>query len=157
MTRAAVLTVSDRCAAGDRDDVSGDLLAARLLALPASVVRQCVSDDIDRITAAVVDLSAGCDLLVTTGGTGLSARDVTPEAITPLIDRIVPGMAEAMRSAGASTTPFAMLSRQLVGIRGACLLLVLPGSPSGAAESLDAVWAALPHALALIRGAATHH
>lgn len=156
--RAAVLTVSDRCAAGEAEDVSGSLLADRLTALPAVVVeRRCVADEVDQIVAAVTACSGQADILAITGGTGLAARDVTPEAVRPLLDFEVPGMAEAMRARGATTTPHAMLSRQLVGVRGRCLVMALPGSPGAVGDCLDAVWAALPHALALLRGDGRDH
>lgn len=151
--RAAILTVSDAGARGERADESGDLIAARLADLPAAVVsRSIVPDEPAAISLAVVEACAVADLLVITGGTGLAPRDVTPQALRPLLDYDVPGMAEAMRAAGLASTPHAMLSRQVAGVRGSCLVLALPGSPRGVGESLDAVWAALPHGLRLLRG-----
>jgi molybdopterin adenylyltransferase len=151
--RAAVLTVSDAGARGERADESGDLILARLEDLSAELVRRAiVPDDPAAIREEVLAATAEADLLVTTGGTGLGPRDVTPQTVEPLLDYQVPGMAEAMRMRGLASTPHAMLSRQVVGVRGGCLVLCLPGSPRAVAECLDAVWAALPHALRLLAG-----
>jgi molybdenum cofactor synthesis domain-containing protein len=148
-----VLTVSDAGARGEREDASGEVICDRLAGLPASVVsRAIVPDEPDAIRAAVLEATASAGLLVITGGTGLGPRDVTPQTVAPLLDYEVPGMAEAMRSRGLAATPHAMLSRQVVGVRGGCLVLALPGSPKAVAECLDAVWQALPHALRLLAG-----
>ncbi len=156
MTRAAVLTVSDSVSTGERDDTSGDLIAARLLTLPADVVqRVVVADDVDAIRDAV-ESAAAHDLVVITGGTGLGPRDVTPQALDGIADYDVTGMAEAMRAAGMRSTPLAMLSRQRVCVMGSALVLALPGSPRAVGESLDAVWEALPHALQLLAGERPH-
>jgi molybdopterin adenylyltransferase len=156
--RAAVLTVSDAGSRGERDDASGDLIAARLAELPALLVsRAMVPDDPQAITAAVLEATGAADLLVITGGTGLAPRDVTPQTLRPLLDYEVPGMAEAMRVRGLAATPHAMLSRQVAGVRGRCLVLALPGSPRGVGDCLDAVWAALPHGLRLLRGERDSH
>jgi molybdenum cofactor synthesis domain-containing protein len=155
--RGAEITVSDSRRGVDADDRSGDVIVARFALLPADVVaRASVRDDIDAIRAAVRDAAAKADVLILTGGTGLGPRDVTPQALEPLLDYQVPGMAEAMRQQGLSSTPNAMLSRQIVGVIGACLVLSLPGSPRAVAECLDAVWQALPHALDLLSGATRH-
>ena len=151
--RVAVLTVSDAGARGERADASGDAICQRLAGLPATVVsRALVPDEPEAIAAAVVEAAAAAALLVITGGTGLGPRDVTPQSIAPLLDYEVPGMAEAMRSRGLASTPHAMLSRQVAGVRGGCLVLALPGSPRAVAECLDTVWEALPHALGLLAG-----
>ncbi|TMD92843.1 MAG: hypothetical protein E6I76_16125, partial [Chloroflexi bacterium] len=114
-----------------------------LAGLPATVVsRALVPDEPEAIAAAVVEAAAAAALLVITGGTGLGPRDVTPQSIAPLLDYEVPGMAEAMRSRGLASTPHAMLSRQVAGVRGGCLVLALPGSPRAVAECLDTVWEA---------------
>lgn len=155
---AGVLTVSDAAARGERVDESGDLAGRRLASLPALVSwRRVVADDAAAIHAAVIAAAGCCDLLVITGGTGLGPRDRTPQTVRPLLDYEVPGMAEVMRAQGMAQTPHAMLSRQLVGVRDACLVLCLPGSPRAVAQCLDAVWAALPHALGLLRGVASSH
>lgn len=156
--RAAILTVSDAGARGERADASGDLIATRLADLPATLVsRSLVPDDPPAITSAVVAAAGDADLLVITGGTGLAPRDVTPQTLRPLLDYEVPGMAEAMRARGLAATPHAMLSRQVVGVRGRCLVLALPGSPRGVGDCLDAVWSALPHGLRLLRGELDPH
>lgn len=153
--RVAQLTVSDSRDTGD--DTSGDVITARLAQLPADVVtRSVVADAIDDIRAAVTSCLGDADLIVLTGGTGLGPRDVTPQALRPLLDYEVPGMAEAMRRRGMRSTPRAMLSRQVAGVARGCLVLSLPGSPHAVAESLDAVWDALPHALTLLQGDTRH-
>jgi molybdenum cofactor synthesis domain-containing protein len=156
--QASVLTISDRCARGSQRDRSGDLLVQRLGPLPAEIVdRRLVPDDAQEIAASVQALAARSRLLVTTGGTGLGPRDITPESIRPLLEREIPGMGEAMRAAGLISTSHAMLSRQFAGTRDRCLVLVLPGSTRAVDECLTAVWAALPHALELLSGRQPWH
>ena len=155
--RAAEITVSDSRRGVESEDRSGDVIVARFALLPADVVaRESVTDDIDKIRAAVRQCTETADILVLTGGTGLGPRDVTPQALLPLFDYEVPGMAEVMRQHGLKSTPHAMLSRQVVGVTSDCLVLSLPGSPNAVAECLDAVWPALPHALALVSGDTRH-
>ena len=155
--RAAEITVSDSRRGTASDDRSGDVIVARFALLPADVVaRESVPDDIDRIRTAVRACAGNADIVILTGGTGLGPRDVTPQALLPMFDYDVPGMAEVMRRHGLESTPHAMLSRQVVGVMAKCLVLSLPGSPSAVAECLDAVWPALPHALALIAGETRH-
>jgi molybdenum cofactor synthesis domain-containing protein len=155
--RAAEITVSDSRRGVDSDDRSGDVIVARFALLPADVVaRESVPDDIESIRAAVRKCIEIADVLILSGGTGLGPRDVTPQALVPMFDYEVPGMAEVMRHDGSTSTPHAMLSRQVVGVAGHCLVLSLPGSPTAVAECLDAVWPALPHALSLISGDTRH-
>jgi molybdopterin adenylyltransferase len=155
--RAAEITVSDSRRGVDSDDRSGDVIVARFALLPSDVVaRVSIPDSIDDIRAAVRECAGAADVLILTGGTGLGPRDVTPQALLPLFDYEVPGMAEVMRRQGMDSTPHAMLSRQVVGVMSTCLVLSLPGSPRAVAECLDAVWPALPHALQLIAGNTRH-
>ena len=114
--------------------------------------RRVVPDDLDRIREALEELARNHDLVVTTGGTGLAARDVTPEATLAVIERRLPGIEEAMRAAGREKTPLAVLSRAVAGTRAGCLILNLPGSPGGIADGLGAVLASLPHAVQVLRG-----
>ena len=156
-----VLTVSDAGAAGQRRDESGPVVVAMVTAAGFPVVETAVvSDDRALIEAAICRWADdGVDggpvgLVLTTGGTGLGPRDVTPEATRAVIDREVPGIPEAMRAAGMRVTPYASLARQVAGQRGATLIVNLPGSPKAARESLEAVLAILPHAVALVRASA---
>ncbi len=153
---ALVLTVSDRVAAGTRDDASGDAIAARLSGLGFAIERRVVADEVPAISTAIREGAAAHPLVVTTGGTGLTPRDVTPQATAAVLDYEVPGMAEAMRADGRRTTPFAVLSRGLVGVAGRAMVANLPGSPSGAAESLEALVPVLDHALATLSGPFDH-
>ena len=150
--RCAVLTVSSSRASGSGErDTSGDAVVAHLEGRGWSVVRRgLVADDVATIRAAL-DMD-GLDLLVITGGTGIASTDVTPEAVRPLLDRELPGMAEAMRAAGMAVTPHAMLSRQLAGVIGTTLVLALPGSTSACRDCLAAVDPALAHAVELVSG-----
>jgi molybdenum cofactor synthesis domain-containing protein len=153
---ALVLTVSDRSAAGEREDRSGAVVAARLTALGFAVERQVVPDDRPAIEAALVAGAGRHALVVSTGGTGLAPRDVTPQATRAVVDEEVPGLAEAMRAAGRATTPFADLSRGIAGFRGRTLIVNLPGSPTGAAESLEVLVPTLDHALETLAGPYDH-
>lgn len=156
--RAHVITVSDGVSAGARTDTSGPALAERLKEGHFAVTGpDVVPDEQDRITDAIVAaVVAGADVVVTTGGTGLGPRDVTPQATSILLDYEVPGLAEAMRREGAASTPMAALSRSLAGVRGRTLILNVPGSSKGATESLDAVMPALAHAVRLLHGDTKH-
>ena len=154
---AAVLTVSDSCFRGEKKDLSGpavaDVLERRGFRVAA---RTLVADDQNVIQQKLVELCSAARLVITTGGTGIAPRDVTPEATRSVCDRLIEGVAEQMRALGARKTHFAALSRGVCGIRGTTLILNLPGSPAGAIESLDAVIDLLPHALELIAGKTEH-
>ena len=160
MYQFAILTISSSGARGARDDAGGPAIRAKLPPPDYREVHyEIVDDDADQIAARIRELAdAGAgpdadpvDLIVTTGGTGMGPRDVTPEAVRAVIDREVPGMAEAMRAQTMQFTPMAMLSRSVVGIRGRTLIITLPGSPRGVGECLDVVLPVLPHALELLR------
>ena len=154
---AAVLTVSDSVALGSRVDASGPAVAAALEQAGFTVAaREIVPDERPVIEAALKRLAAKAELVVTTGGTGVAERDVTPEATRSVCPRLVEGVAERMRSEGARKTPLAALSRGLCGVCGQALVLNLPGSPAAATESLAAVIGILPHALELLRGKTGH-
>jgi molybdenum cofactor biosynthesis protein B len=153
---AVVVTISDGVAAGVREDASGDALAARLTTLGWWVDRVVVPDERDRIGAAIIAGTERGSLVLTTGGTGLTPRDVTPEATADIVERVVPGLAEAMRAAGRAGTPFADLGRGMAGTRGDALVVNLPGSPRGALESLAAIEAAIPHAIETLGGPYDH-
>ena len=155
-TRALVLTVSDGVASGSREDASGTALVARLEQLGCTVEHAVVADDRDAIRAALVAALAEHALVVTTGGTGLTPRDVTPQATAAILDYEVPGLAEAMRAAGRSKTPMADLSRGLVGVARGRLVVNVPGSPRAALESLGALEPTLRHALETLAGPFDH-
>src|SRR5256884_6446103 len=154
---AAVLTVSDSSASGERSDLSGPAVGEALrLAGFEVVAKEIISDDQVPIQQAIARLTEKARLVVTTGGTGIAKRDVTPEATKAVCDRLLQGVAERMRAEGAKKTPFAALSRAVCGIHGKSLILNLPGSPRGAVESLEAVIDMLPHALQLLSGNTEH-
>ena len=153
---AAVITVSDRSAAAQREDRSGSEVAARLEGLGFTIERVVVPDERHRIEAALVAAAGRNALVVTTGGTGLTPRDVTPQATIAVVDYEVPGLAEAMRAEGRRHTPMAALSRAVVGVCGTSLIVNLPGSPKGAVESLEAVIPVLDHALETLSGPFDH-
>jgi molybdenum cofactor synthesis domain-containing protein len=153
---AFILTVSDRGSTGDRADTSGDGLAARLTLLGFAVEREMVPDERRRIESMLVAAASRHPLIVTTGGTGLTPRDVTPQATLAVIDYQVPGFAEAMRADGRAKTPMAILSRAVVGVRGQTLIVNLPGSPRAALESLAVLEPVLDHALETLRGPHEH-
>ena len=156
MRRALVLTASDGVSAGVREDVSGAAVEARLTDLGFAVDRILVPDEASEISAALAAGALDHDLVVTTGGTGLTPRDVTPQATRAVIDYDVPGLAEAMRAAGRSITPLADLSRGVVGVLVRALIVNLPGSSKGALESLAALEPVLEHALETLAGPFNH-
>jgi molybdopterin adenylyltransferase len=156
MKRALVITASDGVAAGVRDDASGEALATRLVELGFEVERRLVPDELAQLAAALRAAANTVELIVTTGGTGLTPRDVTPQATQAVIDYEVPGLAEAMRAAGRASTPMADLSRGVVGVLGRTLIINVPGSPRGALESLAAIEAVLDHAIDTLAGPYDH-
>ena len=154
---AAVLTVSDSSSRGEREDLSGPALVDLLKTHKFEVVAtEVVADDRTHIENALLQLAEKARLVVSTGGTGLAQRDVTPEATTAVCERMVDGIAERMRLEGSKKTPFAALSRGLCGVRGHALILNVPGSPKGAVECLEAVIDIVPHALQILSGNTGH-
>jgi len=152
--RVCILTVSTKGSRGERIDESGERLAELMARLPGELSgRAVVTDEVAEIRRQVREWVKAVDphLVLLTGGTGLSPRDVTPQALKPLLDYEVEGIAEAMRAAGLRKTPHAMLSRSLAGVMGRTLVLAVPGSPRGATDSVEAVMEALPHALRMLR------
>lgn len=158
--RAGVLTVSDKASRGQRLDTSGAAIQELLATIEAEVVRaEVVPDERDQIAATLRSWagSGEVDVVLTTGGTGLGPRDVTPEATAEVVERPVPGLGELMRAAGVKHTPMAALSRGIAGVRGRCLIVNLPGSERGVRQNLSAVIDLLPHAVELLRGQVGDH
>jgi len=153
--KAAVLTVSDGVSAGEREDGSGDLLEGLLAEEGFEVVRRIVPDEQAAIAEAIADLAADSLLVLTTGGTGFAPRDVTPEATATVIEREAPGVAEAIRADALARTPHALLSRGIAGLRGATLVVNLPGSPGGCRDGFAVLRPALRHGLELAAGEPT--
>ena len=155
--RAAVLTVSDGVSAGEREDQSGDVLAELLAEEGYEVDRRVVPDERDTIAAAIRELAGSARVVLTTGGTGLGPRDVTPEATGDVLDRLAPGIAEAVRADSSAKTPHGLLSRGLAGVHGTTLVVNFPGSPGGARDGFEVLRPALGHALQLLTGEPTAH
>ncbi len=152
--RVALITLSDRVAAGERSDEGGKVLRESLGALPHALIAQLVlPDEAQQLIARLIQLAdhERADLVITTGGTGLSRRDITPEATLAVIERRVPGMEAAMHAHALTKTPYAMLSRAVIGVRGQTLIINLPGNPKGVRENMEVLLPVLPHALKLLR------
>ena len=154
---AAVLTVSDRVSRGAADDTSGDLLAELLREDGYEVERRIVPDEADEIAAAIEELAASAGVVLTTGGTGLAPRDVTPEATRTVLQREAPGIAEALRADSIAKTPHGLLSRGVAGVVGQSLVVNLPGSPGGCRDGYAVLRPALGHAVSLLADQATSH
>ena len=155
LLKVGILTASDRSHRGEREDKSGLLLKGLVVNSPADVVAYHVlPDEKEKIKKMLIHMTETfqCDLILTTGGTGRATRDVTPEATREILEREIPGIAEAVRAAGMQTKPTAMLSRGLAGVRGRTLIINLPGSPSGVVEAFAVIKPVLVHAVELIRG-----
>ncbi len=153
--KTAILTISDKGFEGLREDTSGPAIQELITTIGAHIEHySIIPDEKDQIAEKLVELADtdACDLIITTGGTGVSPRDITPEATRSIIDREIPGMGEAMRFESFKITPHAVISRAMAGIRGRTLILNLPGSPKAALENLNAIIRALPHTIAKIKG-----
>jgi molybdopterin adenylyltransferase len=160
MFTVGILTISDKGAHGQRQDKSGAVVRDSLFKLDSSVIKyEVIPDEHEVIAGKLADWadSGGVDVILTTGGTGLGPRDVTPEATLSVIDKSVPGFTEAMRAKSLEKTPMAVLSRAIAGVRKECLIINLPGSPKAVRECLEVVLPAIPHAVEIIKGEVTEH
>ena len=160
MFNLGILTVSDKGSRGGRYDESGMIIRDKLIASGTHLVKyEVVPDEMDIISGKLAQWAdeGSMDVILTTGGTGLSQRDVTPEATISIVDKIVPGLAEAMRAETFKVTPYAILSRAVAGLRGKCLIINLPGSAKAVRECLDVILPAIPHAVEIIKGEVTEH
>ena len=153
MITVAILTLSDKGSKGEREDLAGPLMREMIASIGASVeYYEVIPDEKDLIKEKLMAYSNKVDLVLTTGGTGLSPRDVTPEATLEVIEKEIPGIAETMRSAGLEKTKRAMLSRAVAGVRGNTLIINMPGSPKAVKEGLEAIMDVIPHAIEKIKG-----
>jgi len=160
MLNIAILTISDKGSRGQRQDKSGEVMRGALSRIESTIIKyEVVPDERDKIAGKLIEWAdgGGVDVILTTGGTGLARRDVTPEATLSVIDRSVPGFAEAMRARSLEKTPMAVLSRAVSGLRGECLIINLPGSPKAVQECLEVILPAIPHAVEIIKGEVTEH
>jgi molybdenum cofactor synthesis domain-containing protein len=160
MINIGILTISDKGSRGQRQDKSGEAIRDIISQIKSTIVKyDIVPDEADIIAGKLIDWADGgeVDIILTTGGTGLSRRDVTPEATLSVIDKEVPGIAEAMRAKSLEKTPMAVLSRAVAGLRGQCLIINLPGSPKAVQECLEVILPAIPHAVEIIKGEVTEH
>jgi molybdopterin adenylyltransferase len=155
-----ILTISDKGWWGEREDKSGEVIRESLSAIGGQVVKyEIIPDEKAVISGKLVEWAdeGSIDVIMTTGGTGLAERDVTPEATLSVVDKVVPGFGEVMRAESFHKTPFAVLSRAVAGVRGRCLIINLPGSPKGVRECLEVILPAIPHAVEIIKGEVTEH
>jgi len=160
MLNIAVLTISDKGSRGQRQDKSGEVIRDILSRIESTIIKyEVVPDEREVIAGKLIEWAdgGGVDVILTTGGTGLARRDITPEATLAVIDRSVPGFAEAMRARSLEKTPMAVLSRAVSGLRGQCLIINLPGSPKAVRECLEVILPAIPHAVEIIKGEVTEH
>ena len=160
MFTLGILTISDKGWHGQRQDKSGEVIKDSLSLLDSRVVKyEIIPDEREIISSKLVEWAneGSVDVILTTGGTGLSQRDVTPEATLSIVDKVVPGFAEVMRAESFRTTPFTVLSRAVAGVKGKCLIINLPGSPKGVQECLETILPAIPHAVEIIKGEVTEH
>ena len=160
MFSLGILTISDKGSQGQREDKSGEVIKDMLSLLDNRIVKyEIIPDEVDVIADKLIEWAGdgSVDVILTTGGTGLGPRDVTPEATLSVVDKVVPGFAEAMRAETFSVTPFAILSRAEAGVRGKCLIINLPGSPKAVRECLEIISPTLPHAVEILRGEVTEH
>ena len=160
MLNIGILTISDKGSQGKREDVSGPVIREVVSQIESTIIKyEVVPDEPDAIGGKLVEWAdgGGVDVILTTGGTGLAQRDITPEATLSVIDRNAPGFVEAMRAKSLEKTPMAVLSRGVSGLRGQCLIINLPGSPKAVKECLDVILPAIPHAMEIIKGEVTEH
>ena len=160
MLNLGILTISDKGWSGQRQDKSSQVIKDSLSPLGSHVVKyEIIPDERDVIASKLADWAdeGSIDVILTTGGTGLGQRDITPEATLSIVDRVVPGFAEAMRAETLHKTPMSMLSRAVAGVKGKCLIINLPGSPKAVKECLEVILPAIPHAVEIIKGEVTEH